>query len=172
MKPFNSLLGDARGFSLTELAVVLLGGMILLVAGIPVLNTTMDQYRVVLAAQSITSQLQFARMKAVSSNEAFRVNFPADQNTYQVETSTGVVLAGPFTLPQGVQWNAADGGTGVTFSGRFVTFLPTGNVPTSGTGTAGRAKIINQRGIRIDVVVNTGGSIRATPSYKHPPAAF
>jgi len=167
MKSANPIIRDRSGFSLTELAVVLLGGMILLAAGVPVLNTTMDQYRLVLTAQSITNQLQFARMKAVSSNEAFRVNFPAGQEIYQVETDAGVVVAGPFNLPHGVRWNSVDGGTGITFGGGFVTFLPTGNVPTSGNGTAGSAKIINESGIRIDVVVSTGGAIRATPSYRH-----
>jgi len=161
-----------RGFSLTELVVVLFGGMILLSIGVPILGTTLDQYRVVLAAQSVTNQLQFARMKAVSSNEAFRVNFPSGTGDYRVETSTGDIVAGPFTLPQGIQWNTEDGGAGVTFPGRFVVFSPTGSVPAAGNGATGRAKLINQSGVRIDIVVAVGGSVRATPTYKSPPAPF
>jgi hypothetical protein len=161
-----------RGFSLTELVVVLFAGMILLSIGVPVLNTTLDQYRVVLAAQSVTNQLQFARMKAVSSNEAFRVSFPAGTNEYRVETSTGDIVTGPFTLPPGIQWNTEDGGSGVTFPGRYVTFSPIGNVPASGNGATGRAKLINLSGVRIDIVVQVGGSVRATPTYKSSTAPF
>jgi type II secretory pathway pseudopilin PulG len=163
---------EERGFSLTELVVVLLGGMILLALAVPALDTTLDQYRVVLAAQSVTSQLQFARMKAVSSNESYRVNFPAGTSDYRVETSTGAIVAGPFTLPPGIQWNTEDGGSGVTFPGRFVVFLPTGSVPASGNGATGRAKLINQSGVRVDILVQVGGSVRATPTYKTSTAPF
>ncbi len=163
---------EERGFSLTELVVVLLGGMILLALAVPALDTTLDQYRVVLAAQSVTNQLQFARMKAVSSNESYRVNFPAGTGDYRVETSTGAIVAGPFTLPPGIQWNTEDGGSGVTFPGRFVVFLPTGSVPASGNGAAGRAKLINQSGVRVDILVQVGGSVRATPTYKTSTAPF
>ena len=154
------------GFTLTEIAIVLLGGLILLAIGVPVLNTTLDQYRLVLDAQNIANQLQFARMKAVSSNEPFRMNFPAGQITYQVETVTGEVVSGPFFLPRGIQWNTADTGTGVTFPGRFVVFQPTGNLPPSGNGSAGRAKLINRSGIRIDIVVDPGGTVRLTPTFR------
>ncbi len=161
-----------RGFSLTELVVVLFAGMILLSIGVPVLDTTLDQYRVVLAAQDVTTQLQFARMKAVSSNESFRVNFPTGTRDYRVETSTGDIVAGPFTLPSGIQWNTEDTGAGVTFPGRYVVFTPTGSVPASGNGATGRAKLINQSGVRIDIVVQVGGSVRVTPTYKSSTAPF
>jgi len=161
-----------RGFSLTELVVVLFGGMILLAIAVPALDTTLDQYRLVLAAQGVTNQLQFARMKAVSSNESYRVNFPEGTSDYRVETSTGDIVAGPFTLPPGTVWNSEDGGSGVTFPGRFVVFLPTGSVPASGNGATGRAKLINRSGVRIDIVVQVGGSVRATPTYKSATAPF
>jgi type II secretory pathway pseudopilin PulG len=161
-----------HGFSLTELVVVLFGGMVLLAIAVPVLDTTLDQYRVVLAAQSVVNQLQFARMKAVSSNEAFRVNFPAGTSEYRVETSTGDIVTGPFTLPMGIEWNTADGGAGVTFPGRFVVFSPTGNVPASGNGSAGRVKLINRSDVRIDILVQVGGSVRVTPTYKTGSAPF
>jgi competence protein ComGC len=48
---------EESGFSLTELVVVLFGGMILLTIAVPALDTTLDQYRVVLAAQSVVNQL-------------------------------------------------------------------------------------------------------------------
>ncbi len=158
--------GEA-GFSFTEIVLVLLGGLVLLAIGVPVINTTLDQYRIVLAAQNVANHLQYARMKAVSSNEPFRVNFPAGQNSYQVETPAGVIVSGPFFLPDGIQWNSLDAGSGVTFPGRFVLFQPTGNLPPAmQNGSAGRAKLINRGQYRIDIVVSTGGSVQITPAYR------
>jgi hypothetical protein len=163
---------DIQGFSLIELLLVVAGGVILLGSAVPALNTMLDQYRIRMTAESIVSQLQFARMKSVSSNEPFRVNFPAAQRVFQVETSGGNLVAGPFSLARGVVWNSTDSGDEVTFPGRYVTFLPTGNVALSGNGSAGRAKLIGRTGVRIDIVVSTGGVIRQTQPYDNPPAPF
>ncbi len=166
MKRFVRAMRGEEGFSLIELGVVLMGGLILLAAAVPVVTTAWNQYRLVLAAQSVSAQLQHARMKSVSSNESFRVHFPSGQNVYQVETSTGTVMSGPFSLPPYVSWNNIDTGTAVSFPGRYVSFLPTGNIPTSGNGSAGRVKLINPSGYRIDIVVVSGGVIRQTPAFR------
>jgi hypothetical protein len=140
--------------------------VIILGTAVPVLSSIMDGYRLTLSAQSIVSQMQFARMKSVSSNESFRVHFPADTDVYQVESSTGTILSGPFTLPDGVVWNAIDGGTGVDFSGRYVEFSPTGSVAATGAGSQGRVRLINRAQVRIDVIVGTGGVIRQTAPFR------
>lgn len=144
--------------------MVVAGAVIVLGIAIPVVDTAMDGYRVTLAAQAITSQLQFARMKSVSSNESFRVSFPSGR-VYQVETSTGDIVAGPFSLPVNINWNTVDAGDGITFPGRYVQFTPTGNVATSGPGSAGRAKLISRGQVRVDVLVDIGGVIRQTQPY-------
>ncbi len=166
MRRLRLMRRDEEGFSLTELGAVLMGILIMLVAAVPVVSTSWNQYRLILAAQSISAQLQHARMKAVSSNESFRVHFPGGQNTYQVETSTGAIIAGPFFLPRSVAWNDSDTGSAVSFPGRYVSFRPTGNIPTSGDGSAGRVKLISASGYRIDIVVEGGGGIRQTPAFK------
>ncbi len=152
------------GFTLLELAMVLGGAFVVLGIAVPVVETILDGYRLTLAAQGVTMQMQYARMKAVSSNEPFRVNFPADlPGTYQVETSTGTRITGPFTLPSGVAWN------GVTLPGHYVEFSPTGNVAATGNGSQGRVKLINRALSQVDVVVSAGGVIRQTPTYKTTP---
>ena len=161
-----------EGFTLTEFALVILGTMIMLGAAVPILITSWNQYRLILAAQSLTAQMQYARMKSVSSNESLRVSFPNGQRTYQVETASGTVVAGPFYLPKDVSWNSADGGSAVNFPGGYVSFNPTGSIPASGDGSGGRAKIISTSGYRIDIVVSRGGVIRQTSPYKAPPAPF
>jgi Tfp pilus assembly protein FimT len=163
--------GSREGFSMTELVMVLAGAMIVLGIAVPVVNTTMDSYRLTLAAQGVMAQMQFARMKSVSSNESFRVSFPGE-NQYRVETNAGDVIAGPFTLPTNITWNSVDSGGGVTFPGRYVAFTPTGNVVASGNGSAGRAKLISRQMVRVDVVVGTGGVIRQTIPYHDGTAPF
>jgi prepilin-type N-terminal cleavage/methylation domain-containing protein len=156
---------DPSGFSLTELVVVMAAGLIVITAAIPLTTTVTDGYRLALAAQSVSAQLHYARMKAVASNEELWVNFPASPSgTYRVETTAGTVLSGPFWLPNGITWNAACG-SGVTFPGRYVAFASTGDLPASGNGSAGRVKITNQAGRTIDVVVYRGGIIRQTTAY-------
>jgi Tfp pilus assembly protein FimT len=169
---FERLRSGQAGYSLAEMALILVGGLVLMSAGVPLVESALGQYRIVMAAQSITAQLQFARMKAVSSNEAYRVQFPNGERTYRVETSDGMTVAGPFSLPRGVSWNSTDPGSAISFPGNYVEFLPTGNTPASGNGSPGRAKIFNTAGSRIDLVVTSGVIVRQTPTYKTPPAAF
>ena len=50
MVDFKALRKSESAFSLTELALVLLGGMIILAAAVPAVNVVLDQYRVILEA--------------------------------------------------------------------------------------------------------------------------
>lgn len=172
MRFFEKRPDSEAGFSMMEILVVLVGASILVAIGLPVLSTTLDQYNLVLAAQGVSTQLQFARMKAITSNEVLNVRFPSGTNGYLIELSDGTVLKGPFYYPRTVRPNTADGGNPVTFPGNFIAFQTNGTVPTSGNGSVGRVKLINRSGTRIDIVVSTGGIIRQTPTYKTPPAAF
>lgn len=155
----------SKGFSLTELILVLAGSMVLIGAGIPLLNTVQDTYRLVTSAQSISTQFHYARLKAVSSNEEIRVVFTETGRTFQVQTSGGTVLGGPFYLAPGITWNTNCSAEGVTFSGNYVSFLPTGNIPTAGDGGAGRARVVSTDRRQIDIVVSTGGIIRQSTAY-------
>ena len=172
MKHHSRFRSAETGMTLYEVLVIILGTGVITALALPALNTSLSQYNLVSAAQGITSQLQYARLKAVSSNETFRVSFPSGTSTYQVETGDGSLLRGPFYLPSRVTLNTTDAGTAVTFPGKYITFQTNGSVPTSGNGSTGRVKLINQSGVRIDVVVASGGVIRQTPPYRQPPAPF
>jgi Tfp pilus assembly protein FimT len=154
------------GYSLAEVLVVLCCFIIFAGIAVPELDTMMDQYGITMAAQQLAIQLQSTRMKAVASNEPLRVHFLPSSNTYRVETSTGALHTGPYSLPRGTTFNRTDTNTPITFSGQYVSFLPSGNVPTSGDGSAGRVKLISRTGIRIDILVTSGGMVRSTPTYK------
>jgi prepilin-type N-terminal cleavage/methylation domain-containing protein len=160
------------GFSVPELMIVVAVALIILAAGVPVVTTTLSEFNLILSAQQLAGQIQFARMRAVSSNEALCVRLSATTGAYQIELENGAIHTGPFTLPRGVTLNTTDGGDPVSFPGHEILFLPTGSLPVSGTGSAGRVKLIGRTGLRIDVVVDGGGMVRLTPTYKSPPAAF
>jgi hypothetical protein len=156
---------DNHGFTLTELSIVLVSTLIILASAVPFVDIVLDQYNLVLSAQGITTQLQGTRMRAVSSNEPLRLRFGPAANSYRVELDNGTVLAGPFWFQGGIALND-ELGDPVSFPGDVVRFLPTGSLPTSGTGSAGRVKLINQSGVRVDIVVDAGGLVRQTPAFK------
>lgn len=160
------------GFSLLEILIVLAAAMVVLAMAVPVATTIIARNRLNLAAQQIVVQMQFARMKAISSNEIIQVNFPEGREAFQVQSAEGTIISGPFFLPRGLTWNAADGGTGLTFAGGYVAFQEAGDLPSAGNGSSGRVKLISDSGDRIDVVVRLGGLIRQTPVYTSPPAPF
>jgi prepilin-type N-terminal cleavage/methylation domain-containing protein len=164
-------LRDNKGFSLIELSVVLVGLAIIMASAVPFVDLILDQYHLVLAAQGLASQLQYTRMRAVSSNEPFRVRFVPAANSYQVELDNGALHAGPFVFPPGTTLNTRDG-SALTFPGNQVRFLPDGSIPATGIGSAGRIKLINRSGVRVDILVDGGGMVRQTPTYKYPPPPF
>ncbi len=157
-------LNAKSGFSVTELVIVIAAGLIITAIALPIADTALDQYNLVLSAQAVTNQMQYTRMRAVSSNEALRLRFPT-RNSYQVELENGALHTGPFNYSRGIVLNDA-GGDAVTFPGDELLFLPNGALPLTGTGSAGRLRLTNGDGLRIDIVVDSGGMIRMTPAYR------
>jgi Tfp pilus assembly protein FimT len=154
------------GFSLVELCVVIAGAMILIVSAVPAYTAVVNSFRLVMSAGTITTELQFARMKAVSSNEVFQVRFDAAQRSYQVETGAGTLVAGPFQLPAGIVLNGGDGAAAISFGGNVVAFSPTGTVAANGTGSVGHVRIMNPMGAKVEVTVSTAGAVRQSRIYK------
>jgi Tfp pilus assembly protein FimT len=159
------------GLSMVEISVILATAGVIAAMAVPRLMEMRNSYNSVFAAQQICTHLHFAKLKAVSGNEALRVRFP-DNKSYRVELADGTLLRGPYSLPKGITLNTADGGAAVTFPGNYVTFLPDGTVPSSGNGSIGRVKLISLNGLRVDVIVDMGGIIRQTPVYLSAPAPF
>lgn len=168
--PIGNQIGNS-GFSLIELMIVLCGACIISAIAVPGLTRMWDNYNTVFAAQEICTQLQSAKVKAISSNEALRVSF-ANDNTYKVDLSDGTTFRGPFSLPTGVRLNTVDTDNAVTFPGDYVTFQTNGALPVSGNGSPGRIKLISSNELRVDIVVDSGGMIRQTPPYKTSTAPF
>lgn len=159
-------LNQEAGFTLTELLAVICGAAVIAGMGVPIVTTVTDSYSLVLASQQIVTQMQAARMKAVTNNETIRVHFFPDSNFYQIETGDGTLLSGPYFFAPSVNYNGSGGLPSVTFPGRYVAFQPNGNLPTNGVGGAGRVRIANNSRTCIDILVNANGMVRPTPAYK------
>jgi Tfp pilus assembly protein FimT len=153
------------GFSIMELLIILAGAGIIASIALPSMGEMMNNYNILFAAQEISTEMHFAKLKAITSNEAYRVRFPTN-NSYQVELSDGTLIRGTFWLPPHIQPNTADTGHAVTFPGNYILFQPNGTAPVSGNGSIGRVKLISTNGLRVDVLVESGGIIRHTPPYR------
>ncbi|MBP1597219.1 MAG: hypothetical protein H6Q05_2596 [Acidobacteria bacterium] len=172
MKIIDKGQGKEAGFSFTEVVIVVCGAAILAGLGLPVLDTMLDHYGIAMASQQIAGQLEYARMKAVSSNEPYLVRFTAGTQSFRVEAADATWQSPDYPLPRGITWNNGDAGPAIDFQGGYVMFLPSGNIPAAGDGSAGRIKLINRSGVRVDIVVTQGGRIRVTPPRKSGPAPF
>jgi prepilin-type N-terminal cleavage/methylation domain-containing protein len=73
---------DVRGFSLTELMLVVAVGATLMAIAVPVFTSISDATKLSNAAQAVERELQTARMRAVSSNTSLRVRTNCPQAGY------------------------------------------------------------------------------------------
>ena len=104
-----------RGFSLVELLVVIvLLGLVVLV-GMPAMQDWLERYRVRTAAQALAADFQLQRMRAVSRNRRFTIQFNAANRTYTlwegdpVNGLTQQMIPEPIVLPMGVTFTGGAG---------------------------------------------------------------
>jgi prepilin-type N-terminal cleavage/methylation domain-containing protein len=90
------------GFSLIELTIVVaLVGMLAMV-GFPTMQDWLDRYRVRTSAEQLASMIQLQRMRAVSQNGDFSIEFDAAAGSYQLyqgTAATGTALNNAWQLP-------------------------------------------------------------------------
>jgi type IV fimbrial biogenesis protein FimU len=158
-------LGRPRGFSLVEILIVMTIIGITAAIATPNITATIRAYRAGAAARQLMTDLQFAKMGAVSQRVNYRVSFDAGQNRYWIERWNAATaawntvdavraLATPGTpyFTQGAALNVA-----FTGGNAFVEFTPLGVASSNGVatvrvGSAARNISVNAIGrVRIDV---------------------
>lgn len=102
------------GFTVLELMVAVGIAMVVLGIAVPSLLTWLPTLRLSSAARQVATDLQVARMKAISQNTKFRLSFVGSipgATSYNVEkdngTGTFVTESGPFSLPDGITVSSA-----------------------------------------------------------------
>jgi prepilin-type N-terminal cleavage/methylation domain-containing protein len=94
------------GFSLIEFVAAIGVVAILAAVALPDLFASLRGLRLSDGARQLASDLQLARMKAISQHTKYRVSFGSyPATTYSLEKHNGAAFAvesGPFTLPEGI----------------------------------------------------------------------
>ena len=89
------------GFSVTEMIMVILVGMILAGFSLPILSGSLRQSNADAAAQLIIQELNYAKALAVGKHTTVQVQFPSPDQIV-VASGTGDVR-GPFFFPNGIE---------------------------------------------------------------------
>lgn len=94
----------ARGFSLVEIAVVVVLAMILLAFSVPMIQSTVSKYRQRSAVATATWAIQTTRYQAIMRGYPYAITFDSTTATYQVSSqppgATGFSSDGP-AIPLG-----------------------------------------------------------------------
>lgn len=97
----------ASGFTILELMVAIGIAMVVLGIAVPSLMTWMPTLRLSSGARQVATDLQVARMKAISQNTKYKMTFVGSipgATSYRIEKDNGgfVLESGPFSLPDGI----------------------------------------------------------------------
>lgn len=142
-----------KGITLIELAVVMAIVAMMALCLAPALGEWLDNYRIRQTARDISSTLQLAKIKAISSRLEYRVRFDLAHDEYLVEKNNGgwQQEGGIFRVPRGVNIASATGSLG---NPPRVHFNP------NGTASSGHIMIDNEKGKQYKVVVYYTSRIR------------
>ena len=103
------------GFTVLELMVAIGIAMVVLGIAIPSFTAWLPTLRLSSAARQVATDLQVARMKAISQNVKYRLNFvTATSYTFEKDADNNGVFdspaeSGPFSLPEGITVGATGG---------------------------------------------------------------
>lgn len=171
------MMGRKKGFTIVELSIVIAIMGTLAAIAIPGYNAWLPTSRVNAAARELFTEMQFARMKAISENNNYVITFDTANNSYSIyddENNDGDGQAGEWVKTINIQDNypeiefgyivntnpAGDAITeAVTFTGDRFAFRPTGLANKKGSVfliPAGSSKKDHQR----DITVITTGRVR------------
>ena len=135
-----------HGFSLVELLLVIALVAIIASVTLPALNGTMSAYRLRASADIIASELDAARVMAISRGAVYEVHFGGNQ-VWVVDPQDP---DNPPRVPKTLE-------AGVTVAGSTVVFRP------RGSAVGATISIKNEKDVTTSVTVEVSGKILVTP---------
>jgi len=150
---------NQRGFSLTELMVVVAVIGIMGMIAVPTLVTALPGYRLKSSAKDLCSSMRKARSLAVKQNRSVSIEFNAATKTYSIDGGT------PAELPDGISFGHGNAtkpagsaaslpSDGISFVDDNVTFTTQGF-----SGGSGYVYLQNVKGQAYAIRATTSGSI-------------
>jgi prepilin-type N-terminal cleavage/methylation domain-containing protein len=140
-----------RGFTLIEMAIVLVIMLAFLAMSIPFFSGFSTNTGLKTAEREIITMLRTARSYAVSQNTNFNAVFDGtvSPNTYRIANSSGTSVDKVYSLPNGVSYN-----TSVLTT---VTFTPNGGL--TGPSASNAVTVRNNKGSKTITVNRITGAL-------------
>ena len=158
---------SVRGFTLIELILVILIGLIMTAMAVPLLNNTMTVYRVRGSATAVAGTVQATRYQAIFNGYPFRLVIDSAAKTYQVQSDQA--RAGVFTnycVPAAASCPVPLMGSGTKVAldaDTTFTFSPGGTVQST-TAVAGvTTMVLTYSGKTETITVSSYGNVKVTP---------
>jgi Tfp pilus assembly protein FimT len=160
-RPGMSLSGNAKGFSLVEMLIMLAIGTILTIMAVPSIKAGLRNYRIDGAISSITWSIHSTRYQSLMNGYPYQVVFTSANNSYQIQN-----------LPTGSA-SYANVGSSVPFSAYPVVlsadttlnFKPNGFVQAT---TGALNFTITYQGVCQKLTVTNYGNVSISPNYPQP----
>ncbi len=158
---------NQKGFTAMELLISVLVLLIVIAVSTPFMLGAIQNYRLRGSAWQVAGDLRLARQKSVSSGRPYRLTFNnesagSDPNSYTVERQE---VGGTWTMDPASRIRLQPTGSPTyvridstsTPGGGVINFSANGTVSTTGT-----IKLIDNRGKRYDVAINSVGRVNVT----------
>jgi prepilin-type N-terminal cleavage/methylation domain-containing protein len=93
---------NRSGFTLVEVAVVLVVLGLLLGFSVPSFRSFRQSHMLEAASQNLVGQLRLGRQKAISSQREQKLSFSVGTNSWTIEDLSTGEVSGPFPFPGGI----------------------------------------------------------------------
>jgi len=161
---------NQKGFTAAELLIALLVAIVAIAATTPFILATIQSHRLRTAAWQVAGDLRLARQKSVSSGRPYRLTFNnnsagSDPNSYIVEWQKVDPATGTVTWIMDPNNRIRLQQTGSpTYVRIDSTSTPAGGVmgfsANGAVSPAGTIKLVDGRGKKYDVVINSVGRVK------------
>ncbi len=156
-----------KGFTAPELLIAVMILVIAVAVATPFFLGTVQSYRLRATAWRVGGDLRLARQKSVSWGKSYRIHFHdedygSNPNSYTIERNEG---GGTWTQDPNNRIYLQEPGSATqvridrtsTPSGGYIYFSANGTVSTAGT-----MRLVDRRGKRYDVAINSVGRVNVT----------